>query len=511
MRCRFRPWRWAILLWWVVMMAWLIRYEAYPAAFGARPAGYRPVLQDGVLTLDSWMRILYDNQPLGYSHTAITTSEGDGESHYVVNNSLNLKLNLMGATQRVHVNTEALLDSLYRLSRFTFRLQSSEYIMETSGERRSGDRFDVCVRTRAAKQRFEVRIPDDAVIYSPMTEIAVAKLQPGESLRLRTFDPTTLSVQTLAVEALRRESITLAGARHPATVLATEYHGARILSWIDPSGLMLRQQTPFGWVMERCTIEEAFVALRDAGAAVDILRHLAVRCRGTIPEPRGATRLRLVLSGVQFNRADLESARQQVLRLDETEAEILVTSRGADAGPGEPLSVQERRMYLAASRALQSDHADIRRTAERITRGARSDNKKADAILDWVFANLEKAPTVSIPSALDVLTTRRGDCNEHTYLFVALARAAGLPAAVRVGIAYAHGAFYYHAWPAVHIGRWVEMDPTWGQKRVDATHVGLLEGELVDQLSLLKMIGNLEVEVVPGETVPRKVEKHDPD
>ena len=59
------------------------------------------------------------------------------------------------------------------------------------------------------------------------------------------------------------------------------------------------------------------------------------------------------------------------------------------------------------------------------------------------------------------------------------------------------GAFYYHAWPAVYVGGWVEMDPTVGQELVDAGHLVLLEGEVADQLQLMPVFGRLAVEVVP--------------
>ena len=64
---------------------------------------------------------------------------------------------------------------------------------------------------------------------------------------------------------------------------------------------------------------------------------------------------------------------------------------------------------------------------------------------------LEKKPTVSLPSAREVLRTRVGDCNEHTVLYVAMARALGLPARIAVGLVYLRGAFYYHAWPEVYV------------------------------------------------------------
>src|SRR5205807_1297290 len=82
--------------------------------------------------------------------------------------------------------------------------------------------------------------------------------------------------------------------------------------------------------------------------------------------------------------------------------------------------------------------------------------------------------------ARPVLENKAGDCTEHTLLFVALARAAGLPAREVGGVAYVGGdepAFGWHAWAEVHDGsQWVAVDPTWGQVFVDATHIKFSEG-----------------------------------
>ena len=95
---------------------------------------------------------------------------------------------------------------------------------------------------------------------------------------------------------------------------------------------------------------------------------------------------------------------------------------------------------------------------------------------------------------MDVLRIGEGDCNEHTYLFVALARAMGIPARVQVGLAYYEGALYYHAWPAVYVEGWWELDPTFGQPVADATHLALLHGELDRQVELIHVVGKLRVE-----------------
>jgi transglutaminase-like putative cysteine protease len=135
----------------------------------------------------------------------------------------------------------------------------------------------------------------------------------------------------------------------------------------------------------------------------------------------------------------------------------------------------------------------------------------AERLVRYVNALLEKTPTVSLPSAVEVLRTRVGDCNEHTALYVAMARALGIPARIAVGLVYLRGGFYYHAWPEVYIaedrtrGLWLPVDPTLDQFPADATHLRLARGGLDKQAAILPAIGKarmriLDVAVKPGYT-----------
>ena len=100
-----------------------------------------------------------------------------------------------------------------------------------------------------------------------------------------------------------------------------------------------------------------------------------------------------------------------------------------------------------------------RKSAPRPRRPSRASTEpraRAERLTRYVNALLDKKPTVSLPSAREVLRTKVGDCNEHTALYVAMARSIGIPARIAVGLAYVRGitgAFYYHAWPEVYIER----------------------------------------------------------
>jgi transglutaminase-like putative cysteine protease len=104
-----------------------------------------------------------------------------------------------------------------------------------------------------------------------------------------------------------------------------------------------------------------------------------------------------------------------------------------------------------------------------------------------------------------------GDCNEHTALYVAMARSLGIPARIAVGVVHLRGAFYYHAWPEVRVegaaGRtvWIPVDPTLNQFPADATHIRLARGGLDRQAAILPAIGHarltvLDVQVRAGST-----------
>jgi transglutaminase-like putative cysteine protease len=114
----------------------------------------------------------------------------------------------------------------------------------------------------------------------------------------------------------------------------------------------------------------------------------------------------------------------------------------------------------------------------------------------WVHDSLEQVVTLSIPSATQVLRTRRGDCNEHTQLFTALARAVGIPTRIATGLAFVNGRFYYHAWPEIWLRDWVAVDPTFGQFPADAAHLRVITGGLTRQTELLRLMGPLRLEVL---------------
>ncbi len=482
-----------IIAFWAVMAGWLIRYEAFPHYFAHTMAGYRGFFADGPMLMDSWTKITFEDAHIGYSHTRMDVNESDPSEQYLLQNETVLEMNIMGEMQHVNVTADASLDVLYRLQHFRFVMSSQRYVLRIDGRRVQGETFRIRMDSPAGRQSLQMEISDDVVFHSPMTEMMLLKMKPGEEISMKTLDPSTLSISDLTIRALRREPFTTGDGEVDAMVLATDYQGMEILSWLGPDGIVLRQETPFGWVMEACSSVDAIAYGEDITRSRDILRAMAMPAHGTIQDPRACRQLELRLRGLRLEPESIETDRQHVKRVDDEGVVIVVEQQEF---PGALDGVQEQaEKYLSPSPFIQSDHDAIIKKARRIV-GRKTGIDAALAIHDWVYERVDKDPTVSLPSAIDVLETMKGDCNEHTYLFVALARAAGLPAKVRIGVVYLGDAFYYHAWPSVYVGEWLDMDPTLGQESADATHIFLTEGEFSTQMRLLSVIGQVEADIV---------------
>jgi hypothetical protein len=152
--------------------------------------------------------------------------------------------------------------------------------------------------------------------------------------------------------------------------------------------------------------------------------------------------------------------------------------------------------FLRPEFNIESDDEKIIKKARQII-GSDTDPVSATGkLLDWVYENLDKRPVVSVPSALEVLKTKVGDCNEHATLLTALLRASGIPARLCIGLVYTRQKFFYHAWTEAYVGEWISLDATLNQMPADVTHIKLLEGNLDKQVEVVGLIGALRLEVL---------------
>ncbi|MBI3064655.1 MAG: transglutaminase domain-containing protein, partial [Deltaproteobacteria bacterium] len=324
---------------------------------------------------------------------------------------------------------------------------------------------------------------------------ATQQLEPGKEHFFLTFDPATLSNQLTSLTIEGREEIRLGDRIEPATRIRQRYKGLSIVSWIDGQGRTLKEESPGGFSIVRANRQEARSLDGSRSVPLDLISQTAVRPNAPIADPETKETLRLKLSGFDFANFALHGGRQ---RLGGDRLEIRRETFDPRKSFSVPLQDPRWQSYLQPTVFLQSDHPEIRSLAAKIIAGETDARKAAVRIKDWVYREIAKVPTVSVPNSLEVLKTKKGDCNEHTVLFNALARAAGIPARTAVGVVYLRDAFYYHAWSEVWLGEWISLDSVLDQFPADVTHIKFLEGDIDRQIDILQLIGNLKIEVLDG-------------
>jgi transglutaminase-like putative cysteine protease len=260
-------------------------------------------------------------------------------------------------------------------------------------------------------------------------------------------------------------------------------------SWITQDGETIKEESPLGYSLLKETKIEALK--RDKrGPAVDIIALVKIPS-SPIENSSKVTTLKARLSGTTLEGFELAGGRQAW-----KDGVIEIRSETAISSYALPYPGKDLLPDLQATMLVQSDDKNIREQAAKIIGNEKDSREAAKKLNTWVYDAISKQPVVSIPSAVEVLKQKVGDCNEHTTLYAALARAAGIPARMAAGIVYMKNGFYYHAWPEVWLGEWTAIDPTFNQFPADATHIRFVTGDLAKQAEILKLVGKLKVDVM---------------
>lgn len=427
---------------------------------------------------------------------------------------------LQGSPQKLVSETSALVGDDFTLKSFRAKVDAGIAVISVTGRVEGSV---LVTRIDTAGRSYEDRFPLDRPPMLPgLARASVVARRPkaGESFVIPIFNPLARGVEDLEVLVEDRETIDTKLGRMETWRLTEILRGSiRTRVWVDEDGETVREESPLGMRIEAEPRALALELSEDAPVP-DLVRAVAVPVHGDLPAQVAENRVRLRLKGIDPKEFPLLSGGRQLLHGDVLTIEQRRSkSNGWFGGYSLPYTGGDMDPWLAPEPLVQSDDPEIIRTAKAIVGDERDVLRASRRIHEWVFENLEKRNSAGVPSAVEVLQTKSGDCNEHAVLYVALARAAGIPSRLAVGVVWANArgagpGLYYHAWPEVYAGvggiaafttpetsgGWYALDPTLGQEPADTGHLRFLVGGLERQMDLLKLIGKLEVEVLPFET-----------
>ena len=481
-----------IIIVWLVMMGLLIKKVSFndntdevDIITGKRSA---------ITTVErEWMDIYLKGKKVGYSVNQVNPLEQD----YLIQEEIFLKLDLMGKASSIYTVSRSVVDHAFLLKNFKFKMISGVVTYQISG-RVKGNRMILEIGEGTARRKEIIKLSAPPLLGSGMARYFKGrKLEVGSSFRLPVFDPSTMAQKEAVFRVTAKESVIIKRIRHSAFRLKTEMWGQSMNMWLDEKGTVLKEQGFMGFTLIKSSAANAPRDL-EGGGGEDFYELAAISVKGKLKDVDRLAYLKLKVEGLIESRFDTALLAEGRQAFGSGMIEIVREKIPSKADYDLPYSDASGSMkeFLRPELNIESGDSAVMEKAREIAGKVKDPVTVARRIMAWVFRNVKKRPVVTVPSALEVLKTKVGDCNEHAVLLTALLRAAGIPARVCVGVVYSRGSFFYHAWTESYLGEWISMDATLNQMPADVTHIKLVQGGLDKQVEIIGLIGKLRLNVI---------------
>jgi hypothetical protein len=444
---------------------------------------------------DIWLAVYTSGgERIGYINTQSHPQIRDRENGALLRLDAFLKIPILGFSSELRLMGDGWVAKEHGLRHFNLHMRSGEQEFDLAGELRDGT-LHVVLTTAGEELPFSVPIGDNPLLTDGlgMTAANMPLLTPGATVFVDAFDPLSMSASKAKLECTGTETLEIEGETYETFVIKMTMSGITSTSWVTAAEEVVKVATPFGLQLIKTTPQQAYKPILASGEG-DLLRTVAVVPSGRVPS-RDATRMVFRVSGlpeeVSVPAGGFQSLDGDVYTIV-SPAPPLNAAASADAPED----------ALADDPLVQATHPRIVQKSAEIIGDAATPWAKVQRLNNWLYENIEKKSVISVPSALAVLESLEGDCNEHTVLYAALARAAGIPTRIAIGLVYSDtiGGFGYHAWPEVYLEQeWYPIDPTLGETIADATHIRLLTGSIDKWTRLVPYIGRIQIEVLEVE------------
>lgn len=442
---------------------------------------------------ERWMGIFMADQHVGY---AVSREAPTADGGRVFQQQSTFAIQAMGNVQQVTAAGTAVVGPDGALQTFDFMLTSPLPIYAKGIVQ--GKNLHVSVDQGGSTENIDLPLTEPPMLSMTLPSIVRGKvMRPGLRFSVPYFDPLTRSNAIANVEVQSPEMLPTG---ETAWWLKSSFNGVETRQLVDPNGEVLREEGSLGLRAERMTREDAMKL--DSGTPPDLIALTSIPV-SPIPNSERSHIVTVTPGGVPASRF-VNDPPLQTLAGDTLTINVPLLAELPHLPVQAQGALEEADTEPAMS--IQSTSPEMVARAVAVLAGTTDRVDAARKLNDWVHHYVQKIPTIGVPNGLEVLHTGQGDCNEHTALYVSLARAAGIPARISAGLVYAPAigeAFYYHAWPEVRIGPigadgaagWVPVDPTFGQFPADATHLKIVNGDLDKQIEIMGLIGKVRLTV----------------
>lgn len=443
-----------------------------------------------------WYGIYFMGRKIGFAESEISETTRRGAPAVRVRLALNVRVTMLDAPQDMATVEERVYLLGEGLDSFADESRSGGTVTRISGAREGGKMRVTSViggekreeLVELPKERFEDYLAEENLVG---TDAGV-----GDEITFTQYQPQAQKTVTAVSRIAEIGERPLGGVSTKVYLVETTIRemGVTSTSLLTADGEVLQSQIGGVFTM-RLEDEKSAKSIEYRS---DVILSSVIRPDKKIKDSGRVRLMRAVIKGVKDPALLVESGRQSYEAGPDGAARLTVRVEDLSGVrvPQIPMQNRDFPEELKAGLYVQSGSREIVDKAREIVGGERNALRASDRIAGWVHANLAKRFSASFSNALDVLKAGSGDCTEHSVLYVALARAVGLPAREVSGIVYSEDGFYYHQWAEAYMGKWIAVDPTFGQGRADATHIKFASGDLLSQARLLNLIGALSIDIL---------------
>ncbi len=428
-----------------------------------------------------WWLVLYRNKKIGYSYLKLIPEDGD----YSVEDFLFMKLTTFGKQQLLYSRLKGKLSKDLRIMTFSFSITTPTGINFSGEGKYEHGKLLIDLKTPSGKETISLPSPEAPFLPDLAYDLVNRKkVRVGEKFTFPFYDPLLGKEVNGTIEVVEEIPYRYMGKIIRAYRVKFVYGNTLVTAIISPEIGVLEEDSGGGFVLKRVTKEEALAPLEN----VNIIWSVAIPSNKPISEPEKLTEISYKISGINLQEFDLDGGVQDL------EDNILIIHRASIPRKIQHLPLKKLQNYLARTPFIQTGAQEFQTVVKKVAGGDVVET--ARNLNHWVFKYLKQEPVVSVPSALQVLKMKKGDCNEHAVLLTALLRTAGIPAREVAGVVYQNGYFFYHAWVEVFLGKWIPVDPTFDQFPADVTHIRFIIGGIENQVKVLDMINRVKIEVL---------------
>ena len=445
---------------------------------------------------EDWLGTYYKGKKMGFTKSKTRWSpEG-----IVMDSTVFFKIRSKSIDQSTIVKHTTRLSPDLKLSSFSLLQEISGHRQQVEGKM-EGNELHYRTKSLGYDKEKTVKFTEKTVPSSTFLINLVSEgLKVGQRGELRLFmEPLQLMVD-LEYKILRQETMLYEGRSIDTFVIRQRFSGMETMIWVSHDGTVYRESTNMGFesVKERPQVAQK---IDEAMTLSSIITMSLVKPNKPVPRPANTYDLVYRIHRVSSPKAIPEDHRQKIIKVEKQEDGNYITTLRIKSEPKKmDRTVQKKDeteqdpKYLEETAEVQSRHKMIQALARELSADGKSKWQLAKDINLWVHLNLKKE-MVDTVTALDALLEKRGECQSHTYLFTALTRASGIPTRIVNGLVYSreYEGFLYHAWPEVFVGEWKAMDPTFGQDRIDATHIKLTENSNESPFHLMEFVGKIAI------------------